>query len=197
MWTVTHITTALIICSLLGSRISRKGKLLFSLGSLLPDLDHLYEPLHRFLFHNIFFLTASAIVSRSLPLTLGILLHFFEDALASNLNTLLYPLALIDLGLGLGWLYSAQFNIFIGAIYLLILVFKEGLISRYRDAYSWIRLLLAFLGIMSFAGARISEIFFGNVNLAIVECSRFLGSAVLMLSYFLHTPSSTRRPQLK
>jgi hypothetical protein len=77
-----------------------------------------------------FFLTASAIVSRSLPLTLGILLHFFEDALASNLNTLLYPLALINLGLELGWLYSVQFNIFIGATYLLILVFKEGLISK-------------------------------------------------------------------
>jgi hypothetical protein len=49
-------------------------------------------------------------------------------------------------------------------------------------------ILPSILGIMSFTGARISEIFFGNVNLAIVECSRFLGSAVLMLSYFLHTP---------
>jgi len=192
MWTVTHIVTALIICSLLGSRISRKSKLLFSLGSLLPDLDHFYEPLHRFLFHNVFFLAASAAAFRSLPLALGIMLHFFEDSLASNFNTLLYPLALINLGLGLGWLYSAQFNTLIGIIYLLILVFKEGLILRYRDICSWTRLFLAFLGIASFTGATASEILFGNVNIAVVECSRFLGSAVLMLSYFLRTPINTK-----
>jgi len=127
MWTITHTVIALIICSLLGSRVSRKGRFLFSLGSVLHDLNISMNPyISSFSITSSFFLTASAIVSRSLPLTLGILLHFFEDALASNLNTLLYPLALINFGLELGWLYSVQFNIFIGATYLLILVFKEG-----------------------------------------------------------------------
>jgi len=188
MWTTTHVATALMICSLLGQRTSRRNKFLFSLGSFLPDLDHLYEPLHRFLFHNVFFLASSAAMSRSLPLTLGITLHFFEDALASNFNTLFYPLALIDLGLGFGWLYSAQFNILIGIAYLLILVFREGLISRYRDTCSWMRLFLASLGIASFTGTRVSEMLFDNVNIAIIECSRLLGSALLILSYFLRTP---------
>jgi len=196
MWTVTHVATALIICSLLGSRLSHKSKLLFSLGSLLPDLDHLYEPLHRFLFHNAFFLAASAAASRSLPLTLGVALHFFEDALASNFNTFFYPLALVDLGLGLSWLYSAHFNFLIGMTYLLaVLVLREGLVLRYRGARSWIRLLLALSGVMSFASARASEVLFGDVSVVVVECSRFLGSAALMLSYFLGLPSTKPWPR--
>jgi len=48
---------------------------------------------------------ASLAVSRyflkSFALPLGVLLHFVEDMLASDFNTLLHPIAIIDTGLEL------------------------------------------------------------------------------------------------
>jgi len=103
MYTVTHVLTALIICLLLRGRLPWRSLFLFVLGSFLPDLDHLY--MHRFLLHNLFFLLMSLAISRLLlkffALPLGVLLLFLEDMLASDFNTLLYPLTLIDIGLGL------------------------------------------------------------------------------------------------
>lgn len=44
----------------------------------------------------------SRLLLKSFALPLGVLLHFLEDMLASDFNTLLYPLTLINIGLGCG-----------------------------------------------------------------------------------------------
>jgi len=183
MWTVTHVATALLICSFLGSKVSRRDKILFVLGSLLPDLDHIYEPYHRYLFHNIFFLIFIIIIFRSWAITSGVILHFSEDFLASDLNTLLYPVAVVDIGFKWSWLYSAQFNILIGIIYLITLIFKEDLL-RNKDIYTCLRLFLAIIGILSFGIPKISELLFSIKDLMIIQIARFLGSTILILSYF-------------
>ena len=186
MYTVTHVLTALIICILVRGRFSRQGLLLFALGSFLPDLDHLY--MHRYLLHNIFFLMASLAVSRyflkSFALPLGVLLHFVEDMLASDFNTLLYPIAIIDTGLELWWLYSAWFNFAVVTLFILFLVLREGFILRRRSLQDATRFVLMVLASLSFCSAKASEILLGYVEPVVVEGARFASTTIILASCF-------------
>jgi len=186
MYTVTHVLTALIICLLLRGRLPQRSLLLFALGSFLPDIDHLY--MHRFLLHSIFFLLSSLAVSRlllkSFALTLGVLLHFLEDMLASNFNTLLYPITLIDLGLGLWWLYSTWFNLAVTLLFASLLILREGMILKHRTLQDVIRFTLMMLASISFGSAKASEILLGYVDPILVEGARFTSVTILLTAYF-------------
>ena len=159
---------------------------MFALGSFLPDLDHLY--MHRFLLHNIFFLLTSLAVShlllKSFALPLGVLLHFLEDMLASDFNTLLYPLTFIDIGLGLWWLYSTWFNVAVALLFAFLLMLKEGMILKRRTLQDIIRFTLMMLASISFGSAKASEILLGYVDPIIVEGARFASVAILLTAYF-------------
>jgi hypothetical protein len=50
--------------------------------------------------------------------------------------------------------------------------------------YAWLRLFLAIIGILSFGIPKISELLFSIKDLVIIQIARFLGSIVLILSYF-------------
>ena len=76
MYTVTHLTLALVLSSLFRSRYPHRALFLFVLG-FLPDVEHLY--MHRFLFHNILFLAIYTALFR--VLSLGVAFHFFDDFL--------------------------------------------------------------------------------------------------------------------
>lgn len=182
MYTCTHVVTALILCSLLRNMFSRRTLFLFALGSFPPDIDHLY--MHRFLFHNVFFVVAISAISRSPALTLGILLHLFEDFVASTLDTLVYPLARIELGLNWSWLYSAQANLIIAVLFLSILLFREGFILRRRGKGDLLRLFTMLLGSLSFGAGSTSTILFGYISTMLVELARFLGTALLLIGFF-------------
>jgi hypothetical protein len=118
-------------------------------------------------------------------------LHFFEDCLASNLNTLLYPVTIIDNVLGLSWLYSHQFNIAMDLLYLLILVFREELLKQ-KGFASWLKPSLALIGVLSFAVPKAVKTLFGFKNLVAVELDRFLGVAALILKHFLPSRQFSR-----
>lgn len=182
MYTTTHVLTALIVCFLLKERFSRRNLALFTLGSFLPDLDHLY--MHRFLMHNVFFLIASSAISRSPALTLGILLHFLEDALSSNLNTLLHPLALMDFGLNQSWLYSAEANFAVAGLFLTALLFREKLILERRDKLSLAKFGLMLLGSLSFGTGKAATLILGHSNIYIIQCGRFAGAFLLLFGTF-------------
>ena len=186
MYTVTHVLTALIICLLLKDKFPQQSLFLFALGSFLPDVDHLY--MHRFLLHNIFFLlaslTASRILLKSLALPLGVLLHFLEDMLASNFNTLLYPITVIDLDLELWWLYSAWFNIVITLLFASLLILKEKIILERRNLQDNIRFTLMMLASLSFGTPKASEILLGYVSPILVEAARFASVTILLTAYF-------------
>ena len=144
--------------------------------------------MHRFLLHNIFFLLSSLAISRfllkSFALTLGVLLHFLEDMLASNFNTLLYPITIIDLGLGLRWLYSAWFNVAVTLLFASLLILREEIILKHRVLQDIIRFTLMMLASISFGSAKASEILLGYVDPIIVEGARFASVAILLTAYF-------------
>ena len=180
MYTVTHLLLALMISSLLRTKFFRRTLFLFSLGAFLPDLDHIY--MHRYLLHNVFFLAVCLAISRALGL--GATFHLLGDFLASDLNTLLYPITLIDVGLRLWWLYSAWFNLAIAVIFASVLMLREGMILKHRSLQDIIRFALMVLASMSFASAKASEILLGYVNPILVEGARFAGVAILLIAYF-------------
>ena len=176
----------MIICLLLRGRLPQRSLLLFALGSFLPDIDHLY--MHRSLLHNIFFLLSSLAVShlllKSFAPPLGVLLHFLEDMLASNFNTLLYPITLIDVGLGLWWLYSAWFNLAVVLLFASLLILREGIILKRRTLQDIIRFTLMMLASISFGSAKASEILLGYIDPVLVEGARFASVTILLTAYF-------------
>lgn len=183
MYTTTHILTALIICFLLPRRFSRKDLALFALGSFLPDIDHLY--MHRFLFHNVFFLAAATIISRSQFLALGISLHFLEDFAASTLSTLFYPVALIDLGLNQTWLYSNEANLTVVGLFLANLILRERLLIEKRGKTDLTRFGLMLLGSMAFSTGKLATVTIGFSNPYIIESGRFIGVLLLVAGAFM------------
>lgn len=149
MYTVTRLLLALMLSSFFRAKNSRRILLLFSLDAFLPDLDYLYT--HMYLLHNIFSLALSTAISRALGL--GVAFHLLGDFLASNLNTLLYPVTLIDTGLGR--LYSAWFNVAIVLLFAFLLVLREGIILRHRVLLEITRFTLMMLAFTSLGSARV------------------------------------------
>ena len=104
--------------------------------------------------------------------------------LASDFNTLLYPITLIDLGLGLWWLYSAWFNIAVILLFASLLILREGMILKHRALQDIIRFTLMMLASISFGSPKASEILLGCVNPILVEGARFASVTILLTAYF-------------
>ncbi|MGQ9468437.1 MAG: hypothetical protein ACUVTD_01205 [Nitrososphaerales archaeon] len=183
MYITTHILTALMICFLLPRRFPKKDLALFALGSLLPDIDHLY--MHRFLFYNIFFLATATIISRSQLLALGISLHLLEDFAASKLSTLFYPIAVVDLGLNQTWLYSNEVNLTVVGLFLTTLILRERLLIEKRSKIDLTRFGLMLIGSMAFAAGRLATVTIGYSNSYIIESGRFIGAFFLLAGAFM------------
>jgi len=79
-----------------------------------------------------FCLTVSLFLG-DLALDLGTAFHFLGDLLSSDLNTLLYPVVLVDVGLRFWWLYSAWFNFAVVIVFAFVLVVWEGFLLRCED----------------------------------------------------------------
>jgi len=77
--------------------------------------------------------------------------------LASNFNTLLYPITIIDPGLGLWWLYSAWFNIAVALLFAFLLILREGVILKHRNLQDIIRFTLMTLASISFGTTKASK----------------------------------------
>lgn len=105
--------------------------------------------------------------------------------MASNFNTLLYPLFLVDLGLDQTWLYSPKVNFTIVSLFLITLVFIEKLILKKRNKLAIAKLSLMLIGSMSFGTNRLAVLILGYSNFYIVELGRFLGVFLLLFGAFV------------
>lgn len=165
-----------MICLVLG--FGRKKSLWFSLGGIAPDFDYMVSfiltgsmyALHRYLFHNVFFLLFSAIVGLFQPLfAVGVYSHFGLDIVASEFGTMLYPFADVEIGLAQAWLYSTEVNVFVSGLFILVVILKERYILEKTDKADILRFLTMSLGCFSFLS----------------DTLKFLGVFFLMFGFFV------------
>jgi len=114
--------------------------------------------------------------------------------LASDFNTLLYPLILIDLGLKLGWLYSAEANLTIVALFLIMLIVRDRLLVEKKDIASIARLALMLIGSLSFGAGKLSTILFGYPSPLLIESARFIGATLLLIGAFCIREITSDKP---
>ena len=148
--------------------------------------------MHRFLFHNVFFLVASLAISRSLALTLSVLFHFFEDMFTSRFGTLLYPypLYLVDLGLDQSGLYSAQFKHRRCRRIPANSIASRGIANREEGVNDVAKFILMLFGSLSFGAPRLAEIL-DHISQLIVKMCRFTGVFLFLVRAFVfekHAP---------